>query len=99
MIGVPDISVANIMPGKFGRFVLGSDGVWDVMSTSDARKLAYEYSRPEDIAMLLAFESQTRRLTRRMRMDDISVIVVDINHDMLPVNSTFADCSDCCRLS
>ena len=90
VVAVPDVTAITIPKDQFARFVLCSDGVWDVMDTEEMRNKAFDYFGPEEMAVTLAYEAQTRRINRRMRRDDISVVVVDVNPHLFPRSRTIS---------
>jgi hypothetical protein len=59
------------------------------------RALALDYENVEETAVTLCYDAQARRINRRMRMDDITVIVVDVNPELFPRRSL----ADCCAVS
>lgn len=63
------------------RFILASDGFWDVISSENVRQWAfhYAYQTPQDLAVMLAVKARKLRKKNEMRMDDITVTVVDVN--------------------
>jgi hypothetical protein len=82
-IATPEISACTIPTDSHVRFVLGTDGLWDVVSIDDVRRIGLQsrFKDPRLLASHLAEKAVRRRLRARMRMDDISVIVVDVNPD------------------
>ena len=56
------------------RFVLASDGVWDVIDTELIRKvgLYYKYKDPRDFAIYLAEKALKRRTKLHLSKDDIT---------------------------
>jgi len=80
-IALPDITVHSIPSNKHARFILASDGFWDVVSSENVRQWAfhYAYQTPQDLAVMLAVKARKRRKDNEMRMDDITVTVVDVN--------------------
>ena len=94
VVAVPDVTAITIPRDQFARFILCSDGVWDVMVTEEMRLKAFDCFSPEEMAVTTAYEAQNRRITRRMRQDDISVIVVDLNPHLFPRKNSFS-----CRCS
>jgi hypothetical protein len=90
---VPDVTVAHIPPEEFGRFVLASDGVWDVLSSADVGKVVFAAMDPDEVAFRIALLAQVRRSSQKKREDDISVIVVDVN----PNQNTFVE--TCCTFT
>ena len=63
------------------RFILASDGFWDVVSSENVRQWAlhYAYQTPQDLAVMLAVKARKLRKKNEIRMDDITVTVVYIN--------------------
>lgn len=61
--------------------MLASDGFWDVVSAESVRGMGLtEQARdPKNFAAALAQKAYRRRERARMRMDDISVLIVDVN--------------------
>lgn len=61
--------------------MIASDGVWDVISSDTVRQwsLYYKYKSPQDLAVYIAFKARRRRLKQQLRMDDITVSVIDVN--------------------
>ena len=92
-IPVPDITAVTLGVEEHARFVLGSDGLWDVVSVEDAQGIALGARSPQKAAGKLAELAWRRRIGRGMRMDDITVLVVDVNgHNFHPV-SVMASCA------
>ena len=60
---------------------MASDGFWDVVSAESVRNMGLtEQARDaKNFASALAQKAYRRRERARMRMDDISVLVVDVN--------------------
>lgn len=71
---VPSESV-GVMSGS--RFIVATDGLWDVMSSSSAAALVQQCESPLEAASKLA-ENARRRWVTKSRQDDITVIVVDL---------------------
>lgn len=96
-IGLPiaEISAMTVPANKFARFVMSSDGVWEVMSVEEARRTVMKYSRPGELALVLSEMALGRRIMQGIRIDDISTIVVDINPELFPKRENFG----CCCLS
>ena len=67
--------------------MIASDGVWDVVTSDNVRQwsLCYKYHTPQDLATYIAFKARRRRLKQNLRIDDITVTVVDVN----PQNAIF----------
>lgn len=82
VIPIPDVSCITIPPHQFARFILCSDGVWDVMEIEEIKNMAFSSPRSEEISLMIAEEARLRRIKKRIRMDDISVITVDVNYHL-----------------
>jgi len=77
----PEVSAITIRAGEHARFILASDGFWDVGTNEEVRCLAMS-SKYKDATMLarhLCEKAQLRRVRGGLRMDDITSMVVDIN--------------------
>ena len=86
---VPEISAYSVPDGVHARFVVASDGVWDVVSIEDVRCVGMneKLRDPQALAQYIAQKAQRRRERGNIRNDDITVIVVDVNPDsFLPVS-------------
>lgn len=82
-IAVPEIATINVPKSQFVRFILASDGFWDVASYETVRRAAMKrkYSDPRVLAKHLADKGKRYRNKKLMRADDITVMVVDVNAD------------------
>eukprot|EP00607_Mallomonas_marina_P007995 CAMPEP_0182417266 /NCGR_PEP_ID=MMETSP1167-20130531/1693_1 /TAXON_ID=2988 /ORGANISM="Mallomonas Sp, Strain CCMP3275" /LENGTH=416 /DNA_ID=CAMNT_0024590685 /DNA_START=49 /DNA_END=1296 /DNA_ORIENTATION=- len=80
-IAVPDISAVTIPAGHHARFVLASDGLWDVLTVEKVRALVYRHKNVQKVASLLSCRAWSKRRHLSMRPDDITVLVVDVNPD------------------
>ena len=56
------------------RFVIASDGMWDVIDNETVRRLAllFKHRKPADLALHLARKAVRRRTRFSMRGDDIT---------------------------
>lgn len=81
-IPLPDLAAVTIMPDDFGRVVMASDGMWDVLTVEAVRKTVMKFRRPEDVAIALAQSASNLRAAQGMRRDDITVQVVDVNPEV-----------------
>ena len=79
VIPLPEVTALTISRDEFARFIIASDGVWDVLSPEQVGELGCRAHLRDEAAMVVAEEARRIRLLRRMRMDDISVIVIDVN--------------------
>jgi serine/threonine protein phosphatase PrpC len=80
-IALPEISAYTVPVNMHARFVLATDGVWDVVSLNDVRccGLLKKFQDSRVLATHLASKALRRRERAGMRADDISVLVVDVN--------------------
>lgn len=90
VVAVPEVSVVNVANNTFARFVIASDGVWDVLSNAFVKTLVFRYRHPGMVASKIAEAALLQRNIRHMRVDDISVIVIDVNDYLFP--SSFSNC-------
>jgi serine/threonine protein phosphatase PrpC len=92
-IPVPDISAVTIPSQQFARFILASDGVWDVMSTEQIQTTALKFADNDFVAEYIANKAVSERSRRDMRPDDVTVIIVDINPDyFVPASGEGCNC-------
>lgn len=77
-VNCPEITAVDIGIEDRARFVLGSDGLWDVVSLGEAKALVGDMSDPLEAAEALAERARTIRRTRKIRLDDITCLVVDV---------------------
>jgi hypothetical protein len=77
----PEVCSHTIPRGEYRRFVLASDGFWDVVGAEFIQKTAYnkKYADNSTYASYLAQKAHRYRRKNNMRMDDITVCVVDVN--------------------
>ena len=79
--GVPDVKAVTVLPNQHARFVIATDGLWDVVPSEYIRcnALRSKYVNPKVFANALAQKARKLRERQGLRMDDITVIVVDVN--------------------
>lgn len=79
--GVPDLRAVTIPPNQFARFVLASDGVWDVITSENIRCCALlpKYKNPKTFSDYIAATAVRKRRRLGMRLDDVTVVCVDVN--------------------
>jgi len=82
-VAFPEIAAVTVPVRHHARFVLASDGFWDVVSIDTVRLMALtkSFKSNKALAVALAQKAARRRGRANMRMDDITVLVVDINPD------------------
>jgi protein phosphatase 1D len=76
---VPDLSVRPIDVRRDRFIILGSDGLWGVVSPQDAVKFVHEYKEEEgksDVCHALIVECLNRWRMKRLRADNISVVIL-----------------------
>jgi len=78
-IPLPDLIAVDVKPGGFVRCVLATDGLWDVISVQKVAIVINRYDDPQLAADALAEKAFKRRTEKGIRLDDITVTVVDIN--------------------
>lgn len=66
---------------SFSRFVLGTDGLWDVLSIHDVSLLVNRIWDPRQASLVLATQARKRREAAKIKIDDIACMVIDINPD------------------
>jgi serine/threonine protein phosphatase PrpC len=75
----PDIVSFSIPRGEHTRFVLGSDGIFEVLTEMDCANFISRISSAGKAASKLASHVKQKRLYGGFSADDITVIVLDIN--------------------
>lgn len=74
----------NLTPqNTHARFIMATDGFWDVVSLESVRCIGLTGANRDSrvLASALAQKAYRRRERTQMRMDDITVMVVDVNPD------------------
>jgi serine/threonine protein phosphatase PrpC len=79
VISEPEIITLRAPSSQRARFIIASDGVFDVMSSEDAAKCVESYGDPVKAAAKLCTVSKSRRLYGGKSADDITAVVIDIN--------------------
>ena len=80
-VGIPDVCAITIPATRHVRIIIASDGFWDVVSTKEVRcrALLPQYANAKYFAMEMVKKAERRRTRLRIRMDDITVICIDIH--------------------
>jgi serine/threonine protein phosphatase PrpC len=78
-VALPEIFSCDVAASEYARFIVASDGLWDVMTSVEAHKFIRGFADPSKAAIALATKARMFRETNKWRIDDISVIVVDVN--------------------
>ena len=79
---MPDIAALTCPDKRHTRFVLASDGVLDVMEENDIMAICAVRERASAAASEIARRAFDIRVGHGHRLDDISVIVVDIHPEL-----------------
>ena len=82
-IAVPEISAVTIENHECARFVMATDGLWACLSQKDVRDAAISIVEPQELANFLVSKAGRRHYHLHNRKHDISVVVVDVNHNLL----------------
>jgi hypothetical protein len=83
-LAVPDVTAVKIRNDEYVRIVIASDGVWDVLKNSEVRDQIFLDRSAEDAACRIVNRAHVERQNRRLRMDDITAIVIDVNPELFP---------------
>jgi serine/threonine protein phosphatase PrpC len=75
----PEITTTKIPLDARVRFIVGTDGLWDVYSSEGAAKLVMDVADTSMAARKLALAARSKRTQTGKTVDDISVIVLDLN--------------------
>ena len=81
-VALPDVTALTIHANEFARFIIASDGMWDVVTVETVNEIAESISDPHRLARRLATAAYNQRLNEHIRLDDITVIVVDVNYSL-----------------
>ena len=77
-ICLPDVIGMDVQPGQRIRCVLATDGLWDVVGLTSIAKVLSKHQSPALAAKVLTEKALKRREDRGLRLDDITVVVVDV---------------------
>lgn len=75
----PEIATVELPRGTPTRFVVASDGLWDVYSSEAAGKMIMEIPDPAVAARKLSLAARSKRTQMGRTIDDITVIIFDLN--------------------
>lgn len=92
---IPDVSAVTINKDEYVRFVIGTDGLWDVMSADVVRDVIMNIHDPKKAAHKLTVMAWHRRVGKNIRMDDITVVVVDVSNGILGQEHTTSTACQC----
>lgn len=82
VIAEPDVVSLSIPKGQYVRFVLASDGIFEILSTLDVAKFVAKIPNAAKAAAKLSANAKQKRLYGGIAADDITCVVVDINPHM-----------------
>ena len=98
-MAVPDISAITLPPGEYARFILATDGVWDVLTESNVMNIVSGERNPIHAAKQLSRIAFQKRMSTGTRHDDITVCVIDINAQHNVQESFRSHCLSHCIIS
>jgi len=75
----PEICTVQLPKDAYARFVVASDGLWDVYSTEAACRMVMDIPDPAVAARKLSLAARSKRTQMGRTIDDITVIVFDVN--------------------
>lgn len=84
----PEIATLELPRGVTTRFIIASDGLWDVYSSEAAGKMVMEIPDPAVAARKLALAARSKRTQMGRTIDDITVVVFDLNPSRPRLNKT-----------
>ena len=88
----PDITALTVPSDQHMRIILASDGVWDVLTEDAVISAAIRSKSSVRTAKAIAHEAFHIRATGSLRLDDITVIVVDVNPEQFRSGGTVLTC-------
>jgi serine/threonine protein phosphatase PrpC len=94
-ICTPEITKLAVLPGEYVRFILASDGLWDVMSSDRAVHAVRNMTDTTRAADYLVKKALKIRNHEGMRVDDITCVVIDINPHFNPVIASSCSNGNC----
>ncbi|GMI71423.1 hypothetical protein HRI_000811600 [Hibiscus trionum] len=77
VIAVPEIKIVRLTPNNL-FFVVASDGVFEFLPSQTVVNMAATYADPRDASAAIAGESYKLWLENENRIDDITIIIVQI---------------------
>lgn len=76
----PEIAVFDLPKNDRVRFIVASDGLWDVYTSEAAGKMVYHVQDCTVAARKLALAARAKRTQMGRTIDDITVVVLDYNN-------------------
>lgn len=94
--GIPDVRLVTLPVNRHARFIIASDGLWDVMTSDFIKCIAFlpKFADPQKFASYLARKAWKRRHRKGIRMDDITVVCVDLNANEKTVKYISSDAGE-----
>lgn len=74
----PEIVCLDVPRGVHTRFVVASDGLWDVYTSEAAGKMVHDIVDPAVAARKLSHAARNKRTQTGRTLDDITVVVLDL---------------------
>lgn len=81
-IATPEVSALTLPRGNFARFVIASDGLWQVLTPTDISRIILQEDSIEELSILankIANIAVQKRRSAHLRRDDTTVIIIDVN--------------------
>eukprot|EP00511_Aplanochytrium_stocchinoi_P002524 CAMPEP_0204826674 /NCGR_PEP_ID=MMETSP1346-20131115/4303_1 /ASSEMBLY_ACC=CAM_ASM_000771 /TAXON_ID=215587 /ORGANISM="Aplanochytrium stocchinoi, Strain GSBS06" /LENGTH=431 /DNA_ID=CAMNT_0051954781 /DNA_START=417 /DNA_END=1712 /DNA_ORIENTATION=+ len=78
----PEIAYCDISDGQHYRFVLASDGVWDVFTPKEIANILKKYPDPQHAGQAISYQAKNKRMGKGLNNDDITTIVIEVNPHM-----------------
>ena len=94
----PEITAITLPPNEYARFIMGSDGFWDVIDNDAAFALILGVNDTIAASNILSVTARKARDTARMRIDDITCLVIDVNPNFRVIPKKYAvsiDAANC----
>eukprot|EP01041_Mallomonas_annulata_P008097 gene8097-16615_t len=91
-ISTPDITSITIESDRHARFIIASDGIWDVLSVEEVQAYAMQIKNPQKLSYKIALSAWLTRMNRNIRLDDITVQVIDVNYELFSPPNTNCSC-------
>ena len=77
-VSTPEINTVIVPSGSGARFMVCSDGVWDVFSSEKSARRVSRFVSPQGAAKRMCVAARERAEYRGMSADDITAVVVDV---------------------
>ena len=95
----PEMRTFRVGRGEFLRFVLASDGLWDIVAFGGAAASARRGASADAVARRLMGECERQSHAKFGRLkDDTTIIVVDVNPSDISARAVVSHCSAACAV-